>query len=506
MIVPRWEWRTFGQEFGDADSALAALPVEQVVESTELYILSASGTDVVKVRDELMDIKQLQQVSDDGLEQWAPVLKATFPISASELGAVTAALGVTTVPPARDDYPLDVLLDDVITPNAELMAIEVHKRRVRHRIGGCLAERTEVRTDRAFTCTIAIESEDPALVMAVLAEVGLGGQPNVNFGRGLKVLEGFGQERFAVVDVGTNSVKFHIGERSADGDWQTVVDRAVVTRLGDGLRETGRLGPEPMARTVEAIAGMAEEARSRRVGAIAAVGTAGLRIADNAADLVNAVRTRCGVVVEVISGEDEARLAYRAATTGLPVRGSSVVFDTGGGSSQFSFGERDRVDERFSVEVGAVRYTEQFALDGVVSAETLSAALAAIGGDLERLDGRDRPETLIAMGGAVTNLAGVKHGLAEYDPDVVQGTVLDRDEIDRQIELYRSRSADERRTIVGLQPARAEVILAGACIVRTVLDKLGNDSLTVSDRGLRYGVLAERFGAVGREWSASTPT
>ena len=102
------------------------------------------------------------------------------------------------------------------------------------------------------------------------------------------------------------------------------------------------------------------------------------------------------------------------------------------------------------------------------------------------------------MGGAVTNLAGVKHGLAEYDPDVVQGTVLDRDEIDRQIELYRSRSADERRTIVGLQPARAEVILAGACIVRTVLDKLGNDSLTVSDRGLRYGVLAERFGPVGR--------
>ena len=95
--------------------------------------------------------------------------------------------------------------------------------------------------------------------------------------------------------------------------------------------------------------------------------------------------------MEVISGEDEARLAYRAATTGLPVGGSSVVFDTGGGSSQFSFGERDRVDERFSVEVGAVRYTEQFALDGMVSAEALSAALAAIGADLERLDGRADP-------------------------------------------------------------------------------------------------------------------
>ena len=97
------------------------------------------------------------------------------------------------------------------------------------------------------------------------------------------------------------------------------------------------------------------------------------------------------------------------------------------------------------------------------------------------------------MGGAVTNLAAVKHGLATYDPDVVQGTVLDRAEIDRQIELYRTRDADERREIVGLQPNRAEVILAGACIVRTVLAKLGRERLTVSDRGLRHGLLVERF-------------
>ena len=99
----------------------------------------------------------------------------------------------------------------------------------------------------------------------------------------------------------------------------------------------------------------------------------------------------------------------------------------------------------------------------------------------------------MGMGGAVTNLAAVKHGLAVYDHDVVQGTVLDRAEIDRQIELYRARDAGERRQITGLQPNRAEVILAGACIVRTVLAKLGRDSLTVSDRGLRHGVLVERF-------------
>jgi exopolyphosphatase/guanosine-5'-triphosphate,3'-diphosphate pyrophosphatase len=87
----------------------------------------------------------------------------------------------------------------------------------------------------------------------------------------------------------------------------------------------------------------------------------------------------------------------------------------------------------------------------------------------------------------------VKHGLAKYDPDIVHGTTLDVAEIDRQIELYRTRDAEQRRAIPGLQPARAEVILAGACVVRTILTQLGHDSLTVSDRGLRHGVFLERF-------------
>jgi exopolyphosphatase/guanosine-5'-triphosphate,3'-diphosphate pyrophosphatase len=119
--------------------------------------------------------------------------------------------------------------------------------------------------------------------------------------------------------------------------------------------------------------------------------------------------------------------------------------------------------------------------------------MAAISTDLARIDGRPVPDALVAMGGAVTNITAVKHRLATYDPTVVQGTVLDHAEIDRQIELYRSRDAEARRAIVGLQPKRAEVILAGACIVRTVMDKLGKESLRVSDRGLRHGVLTERF-------------
>jgi exopolyphosphatase/guanosine-5'-triphosphate,3'-diphosphate pyrophosphatase len=302
--------------------------------------------------------------------------------------------------------------------------------------------------------------------------------------------------RVAVIDVGTNSVKLHVGERAAGNAWHTVSDRAVVTRLGEGLDEHGQIQPEPISRTADAVVDMVEEARSLGVTEIAAVATAGMRIAKNSAELVDAVRDRCGVEIEVISGEEEARLAYIAATSELDLGDERqlVVFDTGGGSSQFSFGRPGHVEERFSVDVGAARYTARFGLDGVVPGETLAEARQAIATDLARLDGRARPDALVGMGGANTNLAAVKHELTQYNSEVVQGTVLDGAEVDRQIELYRTRNADGRREIVGLQPARAEVILAGALIVRTVLDKLQCNELTVSDRGLRHGLLVERFG------------
>jgi exopolyphosphatase/guanosine-5'-triphosphate,3'-diphosphate pyrophosphatase len=239
---------------------------------------------------------------------------------------------------------------------------------------------------------------------------------------------------------------------------------------------------------------MVDEARREAVQSITAVGTAALRIAPNGADFANAAQSRTDVVVEIISGEEEARLAFLATSASLPLGdGRIAVFDSGGGSSQFTYGERGRIEEQFSVNVGAARFTDQFGLDGAVDRSTLDAALEAIAADLDALDRRARPDAVVGMGGTSTNLAAVKHGLAEYDADVVHGTVLGLAELDRQIELYRTRDADARRSIVGLQPKRAEVVLAGACIVRTIVTKLGHHSFTVSDRGLRHGVFAERF-------------
>ena len=494
-IIPRWEWRTFAPDLASADAAFAALDPSATVESDETYFLSP-GCENVKVRDELIDIKVLREVDKDGLERWEPVLKHAFPLPPEHVATVLSSL---KLPPAEvaGDVTKDQLESLVAGRGGRV--VPVHKSRVRYTIGGCMAERSELKAGGRTVTTIAVEATDAAGVVNAVASLGLPDFLNTSYPAGLVALLDGVPPRYAVIDVGTNSVKFHIGERDASGAWRTVVDRADVTRLGEGLAAGGELQPEPLDRTIEAIRGMADEARRAGALAIAAVGTEGLRQASNGPDAVALIRARTGVRVDVIPGDEEGRLAYLAVRAGLgAIAGTLVIFDTGGGSSQFTFGDADGVDEQFSVPVGAVRFTERFHLDRPVDDRTLHEALAAIAGDLGRLDGRPSPDQLVGMGGAITNLTAVMHEMATYDASVVQGSVLERAEIDRQIEVYRGRDADGRRTIVGLQPKRAEVILAGACIIRTVLDKLGKDRLTVSDRGLRHGVLVERFGGSQR--------
>ena len=492
-IRPRWEWRSFGDRYPAAEARFAALQPSGVQDSDELYLLNGDG-DNVKVRDALMDIKVLKQIDPHGLEQWIPVMKGSFPLPASQVEAVLSALRLPVPAPLRPGYSLAEFLAELAAPGG-VRAVRVHKHRVRYTVGGCMAELTDVVADGHTARTVAVEAEDPAAVLATVRELGLRDYQNVSYPRGLAALVAGAAARYAVIDVGTNSVKFHLAERLAGGGWTTLVDRADVTRLGEGLGTEGRIAPAAIERTAAAIRGMADEARRAGARAIAAVGTAGLRMAPNRAEALAAFEAASGLGVEVISGEEESRLAYVATVEGLGVGGEPiVVFDTGGGSTQFTFGHGPRVDERYSLDVGAVRYTERFGLDRAVSPEVLREALAAIGRDLSSLDGRPSPRALVGMGGAITNITAVRHGLATYDPAVVQGTLLELSEVDRQIELYRTRDADARRAIVGLQPKRAEVILAGACIVRTVMEKLGQRAVTVSDRGLRHGVLAERFG------------
>ena len=332
-IKPRWEWRCFGRRFGGAEARLSQLTPSGVQESDEIYLLSGVGENV-KVRDALMDIKVLREVNADGLEQWTPVMKAGFPLPAAEAAKVFEALKLPIPTAVRASYTLDEFIEQFAAPGGAIRAVKVHKRRTRYTVGGCMAELSEVVANGKPTRTLAVESEDAAGVMRAVRELGLGGYTNTSYPRGLAALIDDEPVRYAVIDAGTNSIKFHIGEHDANGKWRTVVDRAEVTRLGEGLAQQGVIIDAALERATTAIADMVDEAKRHGVRAIAAVGTAGLRIASNGNEVVEAIRVRTGVHIEVISGEEESRLAYVATKAGLGLnQGSLVVFDTGGGSS-----------------------------------------------------------------------------------------------------------------------------------------------------------------------------
>lgn len=299
--------------------------------------------------------------------------------------------------------------------------------------------------------------------------------------------------RVAVIDLGTNSIKLHLGERDAAGRWHRVLDRAEVTRLGEGLRDAGEIAPAAWHRTLTAVCAMAAQARAAGAAQVVALGTMGMRTAANSGAFCAAVLEQCGVAIEVIDGAQEARLAYLAVQAGGLPQGAVTVFDTGGGSTQVTIGRGALVLERFSLNLGAVRITEEFGLGAPVGRAALDAALTAIARDLSRLDTAAPPDALVGLGGAVTNLASVSLGLTRYEPDLIQGAILTRAELERQIALYAGLDGAGRGAVPGLQPGRADVILAGALIVLTLLQKLDQDRLRVSDRGLRHGVLIERF-------------
>lgn len=297
-------------------------------------------------------------------------------------------------------------------------------------------------------------------------------------------------KRVAIIDIGTNSIKFFVGERNEDGTIQTIVDKNDIAQLGEGLRETGLICPEALERNAQSVAAFAKEAIENGAEKIVSVGTMALRTAKNSADFVARVKELCGVEVQVIPGEEEARLSYLAVLSGLPLEegGELVIFDTGGGSTEFIFGEGTTLKNRFSVNLGALIITENFFSDDPVKEGSVDAAIAYIDEEFAKAGVAGKPIQVVGMGGTVTSMGAVKHKMVKYNPDVIQGSTLTKEDVQEQVDTYAARTVEQRRELPGLQPKRAGTILAGACILKDILARLDAPQLTISDRGLRHGL------------------
>jgi exopolyphosphatase/guanosine-5'-triphosphate,3'-diphosphate pyrophosphatase len=189
-IVPRWEWRAFGDEFGEADAFFAAMKPTGIQESDEIYLVSSIPDKVVKVRAGLMDVKSLERVDEAGLEQWLPVLKVGMPLSPEDADRFRATLGLPLRTSDKERYTLEELVAELTALLPELRAIPVHKKRLRFSVGGCTTEMTEIVADGMRARTVAIESESPDRVVAVVKQLGLSGRDNTSYPRWLKNASG----------------------------------------------------------------------------------------------------------------------------------------------------------------------------------------------------------------------------------------------------------------------------------------------------------------------------
>ena len=296
-------------------------------------------------------------------------------------------------------------------------------------------------------------------------------------------------KRVAIIDIGSKSIKFFVGERAEDGSIATLLDTNNIAALGEGLAQTGRIGDEALERNAQAVREFAEKANELGAEKIIAVGTMALRSASNSADFVARVKELCGVEVQIIPGEEEARLSYLAVLSGLPLMDSDlVIFDTGGGSTEFIFGRGTELKKRFSVNLGSNRITEAFFADDPVKEGSVAAAIAQIDREFAEAGVEGRPAQLVGMGGTVTSMGAVRHMMDKYKPDIIQGSTLTKLDVEEQLAAYEKRTVEQRRAIPGLQPKRADVILTGACILKVIMERLGASRLTISDRGLRHGL------------------
>jgi exopolyphosphatase / guanosine-5'-triphosphate,3'-diphosphate pyrophosphatase len=302
--------------------------------------------------------------------------------------------------------------------------------------------------------------------------------------------------RVAAVDIGTVTTRLLVAD--TDGtDVREVVRRTVVTHLGEGLHATGALSAAGIARVASAVASFADEIAGLDVDDVVAVATSAARDASNGREFLGAV-AEAGVRPRIIPGPVEARLSFAGATCGIEGRGV-LIADLGGGSTELVLGSAStveggrevRIRAARSLDVGSRRVLDMFLASDPPRADELDAAAAWVARQMEPFFAQlpERPQELITLAGTGTTLAAVKQRLVPYDPARVHGSHLSGADVADLLAELAAMDLASRRAVVGMDPQRADVIVAGALILQTIIALSGLDGTTVSEHDILYGLV-----------------
>jgi exopolyphosphatase / guanosine-5'-triphosphate,3'-diphosphate pyrophosphatase len=299
------------------------------------------------------------------------------------------------------------------------------------------------------------------------------------------------QPRLAAIDVGTNTIRLTVAEVESDGTFRILDEEREMVRLGEHLDRTGRLSDEAVERALAAIGKMKAIADGFEVIETRAIATSAVREAANGRAFCREVLRRHKVRIDVISGEEEAQLAFGSATRHFNLEGrSSAVVDIGGGSVEIILAAGTVIDQVHSLPLGAVRVTERLVRSDPLREKhwklmrkEIDRSIRAIGRPLHRA------EIMVGSGGSFTALAHMAKWQREGRHGSVQGYVLTPAEVVHLLDQLREAPLETRRQIPGLSPDRADIIVAGATVISRLVKRLGTQQILVNERGIREGLL-----------------
>ncbi len=308
--------------------------------------------------------------------------------------------------------------------------------------------------------------------------------------------------RVCAIDIGSNSVRTIVADVQAPSRVRVVRYDGLITRLGEGFGASRTLRPDAISRTVDTVSSFTQDGRELGATAFKLVATSAARDADNGREFLDAVRDAAGHAPEIVTGEREGELVLAGVMTGgLMGKGPTLVVDVGGGSTELIACAPGEPPAYRSVEVGAVRLTEQFLRSDPPTEDEVDAAARRAAEQFQPairdIDARD----LIGLGGTVTTMATMLLDLEEYDAAKVHGYRLTSDDVESLLSALAALPLHERRTLPGLSPRRADIIIGGVLIVRAVLELIGCEVMRVSSTGILHGIAL----AAANEGASPTP-
>jgi exopolyphosphatase/guanosine-5'-triphosphate,3'-diphosphate pyrophosphatase len=300
--------------------------------------------------------------------------------------------------------------------------------------------------------------------------------------------------RIAAIDIGSNSIRQIIADVSAGGVIRVVDEMKAAPRLGAGLQRAGELAEDAMDRAVESLSRMATLARQMGAERIETVATSAVRDAANASAFLARVKREARLDVRVLDGADEARLCFRSALAHFDLgHGRTVVMDIGGGSLELAMSAEGVVEHLASLALGAIRMTELFLSEPISRKDVKALRSEARESIRAEIRARDwRGAQVIGSGGTFTNLAGIhlaRHGVAMARS--VHGAAIPREELEHVLDTLVSMTVEERQAVPGLNPERADIIVAGLAVAAEVMARADAREVLVSRYGIREGLLLE---------------